>query len=587
MTLLPFPPYAPDVSPFEDNESGVIQNVFPRADGYGPAPSLSVYSQALSATCRGYFYARNADGSVTLFAATATSLYKLNNTDFSWTNVSLSGGPYSSIPAGDQWQFAQFNNFVFAVQINVAPQVFDLTSSTAFANLGGSPPQARYIAVVNRFAVLSGLGSSTPYRIQWSGLNSTTTWTSGVNSSDFQDLPDGGIVRGVAGGETGLIMQDAAIRRMIYAPGSPVIFQIERVAQDKGIFAPLSLVRGGDKVFFCGNDGFQMVTPGAYPQFIGKERVDRSFFADVDSSNLQLMIGAYDPQATRIYWAYKSLAGSSGLFDKILVYDFVLDKWSLITGIMGEYIATLAKPGLTIENMDKLASGVISISGAANNGSNAIRLTLGSEVASWTYGLADAAHSAGQAGTTNLSNSSQNTIEVYGVMGTVEANGNWHFTVVDGTHIDLVGSTFTNAYVSGGMIGGAVDSIAFSLDSVSTNALAQLSVVNPAHQLCFNTGTPLEAILDTTEEALDAERRVRVKGLRVMSDAPTCYGSVGARETLQQTPTYSAEELINNKGLCIANISTRMARGRLHIPAGTIWSFAIGLDPLFASEGRR
>jgi hypothetical protein len=78
-------------------------------------------------------------------------------------------GDYTSIPAGDQWQFAQFNNFVFAVQINTAPQVFDLTSSTAFADLAGSPPQARYIAVVNRFVFLSGLGSSTPYRITWSG----------------------------------------------------------------------------------------------------------------------------------------------------------------------------------------------------------------------------------------------------------------------------------------------------------------------------------------------------------------------------------------------------------------------------------
>src|ERR1700738_4768331 len=113
-------------------------------------------------------------GTVRLFwrsVSTATKLYQMNNTTFTWTDVSKGGGSYSSVPTGDQWQFAQFNNFVFAVQINTVPQVFDLTSSTAFADLGGSPPQARYIAVVNRFVVLSGLGSSTPYRVQWSGLN--------------------------------------------------------------------------------------------------------------------------------------------------------------------------------------------------------------------------------------------------------------------------------------------------------------------------------------------------------------------------------------------------------------------------------
>ena len=210
MTMLAFPEYAPDVSPFGEEESQIIQNVFARKDGYGPVMGPSVYSAALTSACRGYFYARNADASITVFAATSTKLYKLNNTDFTWTDVSKGGGTYSGVPNADQWQFAQFNNFVFAVQINTAPQVFDLTSSTAFADLGGAPPQARYIAIVNRFVVLCGLGASTPYRIQWSGLNATTTWTSGVNSSDFQYSPDGGPVRGVAGGELGLIMQDAS-----------------------------------------------------------------------------------------------------------------------------------------------------------------------------------------------------------------------------------------------------------------------------------------------------------------------------------------------------------------------------------------
>jgi len=32
-----------------------------------------------------------------------------------------------------------------------------------------------------------------------------------VNSSDYQDLPDGGIVRGVAGGEYGVIFQETAM----------------------------------------------------------------------------------------------------------------------------------------------------------------------------------------------------------------------------------------------------------------------------------------------------------------------------------------------------------------------------------------
>src|SRR5204863_663594 len=134
-----------------------------------------------------------------------------------------------------------------------------------------------YIAIVGRFVVLSGL-LSTPYRIQWSGLNGVTTWTGGINSSDYQDLPDGGIVRGVAGGEYGLILQETAIRRMVFAPGSPVIFNIERITESKGQMAPYSLIRAADKIFFLSSQGFQgMISTGA-PAAIGKERCDAPFF---------------------------------------------------------------------------------------------------------------------------------------------------------------------------------------------------------------------------------------------------------------------------------------------------------------------
>lgn len=487
--LIPFPEYAPDLSPYPSQASQLIQNVLPRKDGYGPIPSPSVYSDALSAACRGFFRARNADGSITIFAATSTKLWKLNNTDFSWTDVSKGSSTYTAIPSTDQWQFSQFNNFVIAVQINTVPQVFDLTSSTNFDDLAGSPPQARYVAVVNRFLVLSGLGTTQPYRIQWSGLDATTTWTSGVNQSDFQDLPDGGIVRGVAGGETGIIMQDSAIRRMTFAPGSPVVFQIERIAQDKGIYAPLSLVRGGDRLFFCGNDGFQVIATGigGYPQPIGKEKVDRTFFADVDSSNLQLMIGAYEPRATRVYWAYKSISGTTGLFDKILIYDWILDKWAVAI-ISGEYISNAARPGLTLESLDSIS--------------------------------------------------------------------------------------------------GSLDALPFSLDDVSTATIEYIAAFDSAHKLNFITGTPLEAILETSDYSQDNGRRIRVKGFRPDTDASSCYGKLLYRETVQASTSSTSETAISSNGEVFTNLSTRLARARIRIPSGATWTFAAGVEPFAGVEGK-
>src|SRR5262245_52144600 len=312
MPILPFGEYKPDLMNLTPGSSAqtsqLVQNVVPRADGYGPFKAFAAYSQALPAACRGFFYARKSDGTIVVFAGTATRLYKLNNTDFSWDHVSKGAADYSGLASTDHWQFAQFGNNVIAVQANTAPQVFDITSSSAFADLGGTPPQARYVSVVGRFVVLSGL-LSFPYRIQWSGLNAITTWTSGVNSSDFQDFPDGGIVRGVAGGEYGIIFQDSVMRRMTYVPGSAVVFNIERIAEDKGLIAPYSIIRAGDCIFWLAAQGFHGMYPTALPEPVGKEKFDRTFFRDYDPANLQLIIGAPDPEGTRVYWAYKSQGG--------------------------------------------------------------------------------------------------------------------------------------------------------------------------------------------------------------------------------------------------------------------------------------
>ena len=366
MPLLATGDYRPDVSDYEGQATRNILNVIPRGDGYGPFPAFSAYTAALPAACRGAFYALKSDGTVVTFAGTSTKLYKLNNTDFTWTDVSKGSSTYSALSSTAQWQFAQTGNFVWATQANALLQMYDLTSSTAFGdNTGGSPaytgspPQAAYVSTVGRFLVLSGL-LSTPYRIQWSGLNSFTasnSWTSGVNSSDFQDFPDGGIVRGVAGGEAGIIFQDQAIRRMSYVPGSPIIFQIDRITQDKGLYAPYSIIRAGERIFFYAGQGFHKIEPGGVPEQIGREKVDRTFLADLDKGNLQLFVGAADPRSTRVYWAYKSVSGAVGTYDKLLGYDFLLDRFFPVLS-SGEYLLGISQTGLTLENLDSISSSL-------------------------------------------------------------------------------------------------------------------------------------------------------------------------------------------------------------------------------------
>lgn len=559
---LPFPQYSPDITSLGTGVSGFIQNVVPRADGYGPFPDFVSFTMALPANCRGFFFARKSDGSIGTFAGTSTRLLLLNNTTFGWDDVSKGGAAYSALINAANWQFAQFNELVIAVQVNTVPQKYTLNSGGAFADLGGSPPQAGRIAIVNRFVMLAELLSN-PRRAQWSDLDAPETWTAGVGFSDFQDLPDGGTVQGISGGDAyGVVFQQESIRTLTYAPGSPETFQINRISTQDTLFAEYSIINAGTRTFFCSAQGFKVIVSGGEPVPIGKERVDRFFFGDVDRNNLQLVLGATDPTATRVYWAYKSQAGQTGLFDKILCYDWSIGQngeWSLLL-MSGQYLASLAKPGLTLEQLDAIAPGALTVTGAADNGAGLIRLTLNATSNAF-FNIAG-----------------QNFIVVQGVTGTTEANGAWKVNIIDATHIDLVGSAFVHAYVSGGAIGGSLDALSFSLDSISNAAVAQLAMVSPTGKAGFFTGGNLEAILETDEQ--DSEGNfVFLTGIMPMTDCATVMGSIGTRLSAQQVgAVYTGETPVNSRGECPIIVESQYLRARLRMPAGSTWSYARGIQ---------
>lgn len=558
--VAPFPAWRPDLTSLGTGVSTLISGVLPKADGYGPFKDFTSFTQALPANCRGFFFARRGDGSIAVFAGTAGRLYLLDNTTFLWTDVSKGGVAYGSLVSGANWRFAQFNEFVLAVQINTVPQKYVLTSGGTFVDLLGSPPQAGHIAIVNRFVMLTGLLSN-PRRAHWSDLDAPETWTAGIGLCDFQDFPDGGIAHAVSGGDAyGLVFQDEAIRSLTYAPGSPAVFQIARISTQDTLDYQYSVVNVGTRTFFHSAQGFKVVENGSAPVSIGKEYVDAYFAGDVDTASPQLVIGAADPQGTRVFWAYKSQAGQAGLFDKILCFDWsIKDRpWSLIP-MSGQYLGYLAKPGLTLEALDAIAPGGLTVLGAANNGSGLIRLTLDA-VSNAFFTIAG-----------------QNFIVLQGVNPSY-MNGTWVPIAVDATHIDLAGSTFAAAWVSGGRIGGSLDALPFSLDSISTAAIAQLAAVGPTGSLGFFTGANIEAILETAEQD-GMGPYVFVSSLVPMTDSPDAMGSIGFRMTAQEAISYTAETQVNSHGECPQIIEAQYAKARLRIPAGSTWRYARGVRP--------
>ena len=358
MAIIPFGEWRPDLTDYQAETSRLILNVAPHADGYGPLKSYQPYTNALPGRCKGSFLAVTTTN-IILFAAAelmegapavaVTRLYKMDNGTLAWVDVTRTGAAYKALPPQQNWTFCQYNKQIVACNANEPPQVITTTGSN-FADLAGLPPHAAYCTIVSSQLVLSGLIDE-PQRIQWSAKDDITEWTLALNGADFNDFPDGGRVLGVAGGEFGVVFQDSAIRRMTFLPGSDLIFQFDRIAEGEGLRAPSSVVSAGARIFFLGTSGFQMIMGGAAPVNISKEKFSRFFERDWDAAELDLTIGANEPNSTRVWFFYKSVTGVTGQFNRAIVYDWVLERPAYIDGYVGEYAAMMAQPGVTLEGL--------------------------------------------------------------------------------------------------------------------------------------------------------------------------------------------------------------------------------------------
>lgn len=347
--MIQFPPFEPDKAIFNPLASTVVNNVLPKADGYGPMSQLVEYSAALPGQCYGFTYVRSSTGSYSVIAGTQTRLYKLDPTTLAWTDISGPSAPYS-VPDSDRWSFAKFGSKLYASTIGSPMQVYDVDAPLAWADVGGGAPQCKYIAVGGDFLIGAHLNSTRPQRVQWSAVNDPTFWTSGDRGSDYQDLPDGEDITGIFGNPTGaIIFQRKTIREMTFDPSSGLVFRFTVLNPSRGSIAPLSIVQIGptDFVYLC-EDGFFRGVEGSP---IGAERVDRTFLADINHDDLAVVRGVADPFEKIVWWQYPDKLGAY----KLLGYNWQLDRWIPADNDVTELGASVSL-GWTLNQMDSLGT---------------------------------------------------------------------------------------------------------------------------------------------------------------------------------------------------------------------------------------
>ena len=344
--MIPFPPFEPDKSPFNGGAGDNLKNCLPVADGWGPMPSLSVISEALPGTFKNGAYVRTSSGDFVVIAGTSTGLYRLDTTDFSWVDISGPSAPYN-VPLNDLWSFTLFGPNLIANSLGDVPQTYDIDAGGNFADLGGSPPVAKFSWAAGDFLVLAHLANE-PSALQWSGLNNSAYWTIGQRGADKQLLPSGGeIMGGIPDQRGALVILRDAMQYMQFAPSSGYTFTFSPANEKRGTVAPYSIVQIGPGQFvYLSEDGF---FSGVAGQPIGAERVDRWFFQNADPARLVDVIGVADPYQKIVWWQFATPAGSKLL----LGYDWQLDRWCYSDQDVSQMVA-LTTPGITWDGLDAL-----------------------------------------------------------------------------------------------------------------------------------------------------------------------------------------------------------------------------------------
>jgi len=322
------------------------KNCFPKAVGYGAFPQEVDYSddapQALTAAAA----AKDTNSITTIYAAGTTRLFKLNTSTFAFDDISAT--TYSGTSG---WKFTQFGNSLIAANESNTMQYIDVISGTTFADIAVDAPKAKFVTVVRDF-VVSGYQTANKSRIQWSGINNEKTWaTSATTQADFQDIPDGGFVQGVTGGEFGLVLLERSIVRMSYV-GTPLIFQFDNIARNRGCYEPNSVIQWQSITYFLGDDGFY-ACDGQNLKNIGAEKVNRYFFNSLKESDLGNMSAAIDPINNLVVWGYPSVDTDY----RALIYHIATGKWSYADS-SATRVAPVSTPSITLEGLDGFSASL-------------------------------------------------------------------------------------------------------------------------------------------------------------------------------------------------------------------------------------
>lgn len=319
------------------------RDCYPVVDGYRGYPALtaSLSAGSLAAVCVGAAAGRRrGDGTPYTTAATAAKLYVTDS-----TGVLTDRTGTWSLGSTSTATFVQYEDTLLAAAIEHIVQAHTLSGTGNFADVSADAPKARHLAIIGKFVVAgnivgsganaSAIGTARD-SVQWSAFMNPTSWpvvgTDAAKAvlSDYRTMPGfGGDVQGLTGGrDYGIVLQERQVLRADISSGDR-FFDFNPIDTLNGCDIPQTVIQVGPYTFYHSQAGW-MLCDGATVRPIGHGKIDRTFAADIDSANTHLCSAAADPNEPLVLFAYPGTGHAAGVCNRILVYNYAIDRWALI-----------------------------------------------------------------------------------------------------------------------------------------------------------------------------------------------------------------------------------------------------------------
>lgn len=288
---------------------------------------LSALTASLSSAIQHVNTYTQLDGDSYLMGCTLTGLYYYSEASGAWSTISSSAFTGTSM---DYFCSTTFNDLFIVT--NGKDNIKKWNGST-LANLGGSPPLAKWlIPFYSRLVLLNVTSSGTryPYRVQWSVVGDPETWTgTGSGIIDLIESQDS-ITAAVLLGDRLFIFRETSIWELYYVGGTQV-FRVRLIASGVGALSPRAIISTAMSIYFLGLDGVY--------QFNGStlKRIDKQVWnllsgvgerSIVSLSSIRRSFSGYDFLSNRLHLAVPTSTNDQ-LGETLLSYDTINGVWTV------------------------------------------------------------------------------------------------------------------------------------------------------------------------------------------------------------------------------------------------------------------